>query len=120
MVNKVLTEIALIKEQSPYYRIDAPAPIYILEPNEPFRPVEPTFIAGVFYSTDEDAVCNGTAQIENILSFGTGTLLNQRKVFYDTGVSWALVPMGTYIRQTASSTTFVVADTYGRILEFDC
>lgn len=120
LVNKVLTEIALIKEPSPYYKIDAPAPVYVLQPNEPFRPVEPTFIAGVFYSTDEDAVCNGTAQIENILSFGTGTLLNQRKVYYDTGVSWAIVPMGTYIRQTASSTTFVVADTYGRILEFDC
>jgi hypothetical protein len=32
----------------------------------------------------------------------------------------ALVPMGTYIRQTTSSDTFVVADTYGRILEYDC
>jgi len=120
LVNKTLTEISLIKEPSPYYKIDAPAPVYALEPNEPFAPVEPTFIDGAFYSTDDNLVCNGTAPIENILSFGTGTLQNLRKVYYNTGVSWALVPMGTYIRQTASSTTFVVADTYGRILEHDC
>jgi hypothetical protein len=120
LVNKTLTEIALIKEQTPYYKIEAPAPVYVLDPNEPYRPVEPTFIDGAFYSTDPDLVCAGTAPIENILSFGTGTLENLRKVYYDTGTAWALVPMGTYIRQTSSSTTFVVADTYGRILEYDC
>ena len=120
LVNKTLTEIALIKEQTPYYKIEAPAPVYVLDPNEPYRPVEPTFIDGAFYSTDPDLVCAGTAPIENILSFGTGTLQNLRKVYYDTGTAWALVPMGTYIRQTSSSTTFVVADTYGRILEYDC
>jgi len=120
LVNKTLTEISLIKEPFPYYRIEPPAPIYAIGPNDPYLPVEPSFISGVFYSTNPDAVCNGTAPIENILSFGSGTLQNLRKVYYNTGVSWALVPMGTYIRQTASSTTFVVADTYGRILEFDC
>lgn len=120
LVNKTLTEIALIKEPSPYYKIDPPSPIYAIAPNQPYPPVEPTFLSGVFYSTDADDVCNGTAPIETILSFGTGTLQNLRKVYYDTGTAFALVPMGTYIRQTTSSDTFVVADTYGRILEYDC
>lgn len=121
LVNKTLTKMSLIKEQSPYYRIDPPAPIYILEPNEPYPTPEPAFLSFCFVSTDQDAVCNGTAGLENVLSFSnTNTIENLDKVYYNTGTSFALYPMGTYLRQTTSSTTFVVADIYGRVLEIDC
>jgi len=121
LVNKGLTRMSLIKEQSPYYRIEPPAPIYILEPNEPYPTPEPAFLSFCFVSTDQDAVCNGTAGLENVLSFSnTNTIENLDKVYYDTGTSYALYPMGTYLRQTTSSTTFVVADIYGRVLEIDC
>jgi hypothetical protein len=66
-------------------------------------------------------VCNGTAGLQNVLSFGnTGVLGNLDKVYFDTGTSFAVFPIGTYIRQTTSSTTFVVVDSYGRILQSNC
>jgi hypothetical protein len=120
LVNKTLTEISLIKEQTPYYKIDPPAPIYAITPNQPYPGVEPTFISGCFVGTDPDEVCLGTANIENVLSFGFGTLVNLDRVYYDSGTAWVLYPMGTFIRQTTSSTTFVVVDIYGKILEYDC
>jgi hypothetical protein len=121
LVSKTLTDVSLIKEKFPYYTIEPPAPIYAVTPNQPYPFVEPFFISGCFVSTDQDAVCNGTANIENVGSFSnTGTIENFDKVYYDSGTAWVLYPMGTYIRQLTSSTTFVVADTYGRVLEQPC
>lgn len=121
LVNKGLTEVSLIKEKTPYYRIEPPAPIYAVTPNQVYPYVEPFFISGCFVSTDQDAVCNGTAPIENVGSFSnTSTIENFDKVYYDSGTAWVLYPMGTYIRQLTSSTTFVVVDTYGRVLEQPC
>ena len=121
LVNKGLTEVALIKEQSPYYKIEPPAPIYAVTPNQVYPFSEPFFISGCFVSTDQDVVCNGTAPIENVGSFSnTNTIENFDKVYYDSGTAWVLYPMGTYIRQLTSSTTFVVVDTYGRVLEQPC
>ena len=121
LVNKGLTDVSLIKEKFPYNRIDPPAPIYAVEPNQPYPFSEPFFITGCFVSTDKDLVCNGTAPIENVGSFSfTSTIENFDKVYYDSGTQWVLYPMGTYIRQLSSTTTFVVADTYGRVLEQPC
>ena len=121
LVNKVLTPVSLIKEKFPYYRIEPPAPIYAVTPNQAYPNFEPFFISGCFVSTNQDAVCNGTAPIENVGSFSnTGTIENFDKVYYDTGTQWVLWPMGTFLRQLTSSTTFVVADTYGRVLEQPC
>ena len=121
LVNKVLTDVALIKEKSAYYKIEPPAPIYAVTPNQAYPFTEPFFISGCFVSTDQDAVCNGTANIENVGSFSnTNTIENFDKVYYDSGTQWVIYPMGTYIRQLTSSTTFVVVDTYGRVLEQPC
>jgi hypothetical protein len=121
LVNKVLTPVSLIKEKFPYYRIEPPAPIYAVSPNQAYPFSEPFFVSGCFVSTNQDAVCNGTAPIENVGSFSnTGTIENFDKVYYDSGTQWVLWPMGTYLRQLTSSTTFVVADTYGRVLEQPC
>jgi len=121
LVNKGLTDVALIKEKNAYYKIEPPAPIYAVTPNQAYPFTEPFFISGCFVSTDQDAVCNGTANIENVGSFSnTNTIENFDKVYYDSGTQWVIYPMGTYIRQLTSSTTFVVVDTYGRVLEQPC
>jgi hypothetical protein len=121
LVNKGLTEVALIKEKNPYNKIEPPAPIYAVTPNQDYPFSEPFFISGCFVSTDQDSVCNGTAPIENVGSFSfTNTIENFDKVYYDSGTAWVLYPMGTYIRQLTSSTTFVVVDIYGRVLEQPC
>jgi len=120
LVNKKLTEVQLIKDVNPYYKVIPPAPVYPLSGNTPYPPVEPTFITECYVSTDKTAVCNGTASIETITTFGTGILQNFRKVYRDTGTALVLLNMGEYLRQTTTSDMFVVADTYGRILEQDC
>jgi len=121
LVNKRLTKISLIKEDQPYYKIEPPAPIYILEPNEPYPVPEPFYQTLCYVSTDQEQVCLGTSpSIVAVYSFGNGTIGNLDKVYIDTGSSYQLLPMGTYVRQTTASTTFVVADIYGRVLEVDC
>jgi hypothetical protein len=121
LVNKGLVKISLIKNTTPYYKITPPGPIYIYAPNQPYPTPEPAYITLCYVSTNQDAVCTGSAGLQNVLSFSnTGVLENLDKVYYDTGSSYALFPIGTYLRQTTSSTTFVVADSYGRILQSNC
>jgi hypothetical protein len=121
LVNKRLTQISLIKDTLPYYRIEPPAPIYILAPNESYPQPEPLYYTLAYVSTDKDLVCAGTTpSLTTIFSFGSGTLGNLDKVYIDTGTAYAVLPMGTYVRQTTSTTTFVVVDIYGRVLETSC
>lgn len=121
LVNKRLTQISLIKDSQPYYKIEPPAPIYILDPNQPYPGPEPFTYFLAYVSTDKDLVCAGTTPtLTTVYSFGSGTLENLDKVYIDTGVSYQVLPMGTYVRQTTSTTTFVVVDTYGRVLETSC
>jgi hypothetical protein len=120
LVNRKLTEVSLIKDTVNYYKVEPPAPVYALSGGTPYPGVEPLFVTTCYVSLDGDAVCNGTAPIINIFTFGSGTLQNFRKVYYDNGTALVLVQMGTFIRQTTAPDRFVVVDTYGRILESDC
>ena len=121
LVNKRLTQISLIKNSIPYYRIEPPAPIYVLTPNQGYPSPEPFVYYLAYVSTNKDLVCNGTTpSLTTVYSFGSGTLENLDTVYIDTGTSFQLIPMGTYVRQTTSTTTFVVVDNYGRVLETSC
>lgn len=120
LVNKQLTNISLIKDVYPYYKILPPNPVYLLDPNEPYPGIEPAFTTLCYVSFDKEEVCNTTAPIVQITTFGTGTLQNFRKVYEDTGTQLLLLTAGTYLRQTTGSQLFVVADIYGRIIEQDC
>ena len=120
LVNWKVTPVQLIKDRLPYYKIIPPAPVYALSGNTAYPPFEPVFVTNCYTSFDKDDVCNGTAPIQSVFTFGSGTLQNFRKVYYDTGTQLVIVPMGTYLRQTTSTDTFVVIDIYGRILESDC
>lgn len=120
LVNKKITEVFLIKERTPYYKVIPPPPIQGIQPNQSY-PVPGLFNDQSCFIGSQTDVCNGTADIETIkILGGTGGLDNFLKVYSSTGFSLVLVPMGTYLRQTTSSTTFVVVDIYGRILETNC
>lgn len=120
LVNKRLTQISLIKDNTPYYEINPPAPIYVYSPNENYPTPQPFYYDLAYISTDKDAVCDGTATLQTFYSFGSGTLGNLDQVYLDIGTAYVLLPMGTYIRQISSSTTFVCVDIYGRVLETTC
>ena len=121
LVNKVNTEISLVKNVFPYYKIEPPAPIYYLEPNEPYPGFEPSFTTLCFSSTTSSSVCNSTAPLVQVITFGSGTLENFQACWYDNGVSVNPLPVGTFIKQQniVNAQTFVVVDTQGRILEFN-
>jgi hypothetical protein len=118
---KVLTQVSLIKEPLSYYKIDPPAPIYVYQPNQPYPSQQPLFNLLAYVSTDKDLVCLGTTpSITTVYTFGSNTLQNLEKVYIDTGISYQLLPIGTYLRDITSGTTFVVVDIYGRILQTTC
>lgn len=120
LVNKRVTKISLIKNNIPYYEINPPAPIYVLSPNEGYPTPEPFYYDLAYISTDKNSVCNSTAPVQTFFSFGSGTLGNLDQVYLNVGVSYVLLPQGTYIRQTSSTTTFVCVDNYGRVLQTTC
>ena len=121
LVNKVNTQISLIKDVFPYYKVIPPAPIYYLEPNEPYPSIEPSFLVTCYVSTNSTTVCNSTATIQQLITFGSGTLQNFNKVWYDDGTQVIPLPIGTFIKQQniTNGQTFVVIDSQGRILEYN-
>ena len=121
LLSDKLTEISLIKERSGYYKVEPPAPIYGLSGNTPY----PSLIAynsSAYFSLSQEDVCNNTAPVVVITTFGSPTLQNGSQVYYDTGTTMKLVELGKFIQQTvpSGSQTFVVADNAGRILQVDC
>jgi hypothetical protein len=122
LVNKKTTEVQLIKDRLPYYKIVPPAPVYALSGNTPYPGVEPVYVTLCWVDFDQDAVCNETAPLISIYTFGSGTIGNWDKVYYDTGTQLKLLEAGYYLKQQGipSPDTFVVIDNYGRILEQPC
>lgn len=120
LVNRKLTEVSLIKDRIPYYKLIPPAPNYTLEPQTPYPGVEPAFTTLCYVSFDKTDVCSGAAPLLNILTFGTGTFSAFDEVYYDSGTAMVKLPQGNYLRQTTSSDVWLVIDNYGRILQNNC
>ena len=49
-----------------------------------------------------------------------GVVENGSRVWYETGGSLSVIPLGTFVRTTTSADTFVVVDNYGTILQYNC
>lgn len=122
LVNKALTNVSLLKDVYPYYKISAPAPFTYLEPNEPYPGILPTYNILCYTSFDSDEVCNNTASLQTLLAFGSPTVENGLELWYDTGTAMARLPLGTFVKQQAplGSDTFVVVDNYGKVLQYNC
>jgi len=120
LVNRKITEVQLIKDKVPYYKIIPPAPFYSLQPNEPYPGVEPAFTTLCYVSFDKDEVCGGTAPLVNILTFGTGTFSPFDVVYFDNGIAMVKLGQGNYLRPVTSPDTWIVIDNYGRILQTNC
>jgi len=115
-----LTEVSLIKERGGYNKVTPPAPFYTLSGNTPYPGLQPSYTIGIYTGTTITPVCSGTSGTVQAITFGFSGLSDNQQVYWDTGVSYALLPMGTYCRFTGDTETFVVYDTQGHILEQDC
>jgi hypothetical protein len=121
LLNEKLTEISLIKERSGYYKVEPPSPIYGLSGNTAY-PSLVAFNSSAYFSFSQEDVCNSTAPVVIITTFGSPVITNGTKIYYDTGSQMKLVELGKFIKQTVplGSQTYVVADNAGRVLQVDC
>jgi len=115
-----LTEVSLIKERGGYNKVIPPAPFYTISGGTPYPGVQPAFTIVVFTGNTITPVCSGTTGTVDAITFGSSGLTDLQTVYYDTGVSYQIMPMGTYVRYTGESETFVVIDNYGTVIEQDC
>jgi len=120
LVNRKITQVSLIKEKTPYYKVIPPAPVHALSGNTPYPGVEPFVSLFCFVSEVQSEVCLGTAPVIQVYTFTTGGLQNLDVVWRNTGTQFVKYEQGYYMRQVVSSVTFVVIDNYGRILEQPC
>ena len=120
LIDTNLTQVSLIKERSGYYKITPPSPFYPLDPNEPYPGVIPPTSFTAYTGSSITTVCNSTAGTGGLLLFGSLPLTDLQEVWYDAGGVYSPLGIGTYIKQTGTTETFVVIDKQGRILEQNC
>ena len=122
LTNYKLTECSLIKERGGYYKVIPPAPYYAISGNTPYQGITTAYNVDCWTGTTITPVCNGTTPTSpvSLTTFGVSGLTNLQQVYFDTGTEYRPVNTGTYIRYTGDSTTFVVINNKGEILQQNC
>ena len=121
LVNEKLTEVSLIKERGGYYKVEPPAPYYGVEPNAPYPNSFITSATTIisYTATTPNTVCLGSGGTASVLVFGTGFTANSL-TYLDFGTSYGPTPLGTFLKQTGTTETFVVINNRGEIIPYDC
>jgi hypothetical protein len=121
LVSAKLTEISLIKERGGYYKVEPPSPYYFYSGNTAYPIPSGIFTGTTFISTSKDEVCDGTAPTATIATLSPLPLSDLDNV-YLVGISppYTTIPVGSYLRETTGSTTFVVINNISQILEETC
>ena len=121
LVSAKLTEISLIKERGGYYKVEPPSPYYFYSGNTAYPIPSGIFTGTTFISTSKDDVCDGTAPTATIATLSPLPLSDLDNV-YLVGISppYTTIPVGSYLRETTGSTTFVVINNISQILEETC
>lgn len=127
LIEEKLTEVSLIKERGGYYKYEPPAPFYSLSGNTPYPgpiPFTPSTISA-FTGTSAFNVCGTGAttgetfvMLTGLTGFSTFDIVNFAVTSPLPG--YVVFPQGTFLRQIGSSQTFVVANTTGQIVPYDC
>lgn len=123
LVNRKLTDVSLIKQNVPYYKITPPAPYYLIEPNQPYPGFQPAFQTPCYVSPTQSLVCNGTTpDITIVTTYGNGTIQNFSQLWYEVGMEMKPLPIGNYVRQQniVGAPTYLVIDNQGRIIQVNC
>ena len=115
-----LTECSLIKERGGYYKVIPPSPFYAISGNTPYPSISTAYNVGCYTGTTISPVCAGSASTTTLITFGVSGLTNLQQVYYDTGFEYRPVNTGTYVRFTGDSTTYVVINNKGEILQQNC
>ena len=122
LIENKLTEISMIKEIGGYYKVVPPSPYYTIEPNQPYPGLSTAYDLNCWTGVTITPVCNGTTPTSpvTLTTFGVSGLSNNQQVYYNTGTEYRPVGLGTYLRYTGDSTTYVVINNVGQILQQNC
>ena len=115
-----LTECSLIKERGGYYKVEPPAPYYAISGNTPYPGLLSAYTLTCYTGVTQQPVCLGTAPTAVLTTFGVSGLSNLQQVYFDTGTEYRPVNLGTFIRYTADTNSYVVINNIGEILSQTC
>ena len=115
-----LTECSLIKERGGYYKVIPPSPFYAISGNTPYQGITSAYTITCYTATTITPVCVSSASTTTLTTFGVSGLTNLQQVYYNTGTEYRPVNTGTYLRYTGDTTTFVVINNKGEILQQNC
>lgn len=120
LIEEKLTEISLIKERFGYYKVEPPSPYYAISPNQPYPGLLSAYTVNCYTGMTQTPVCSGTSLTGTVTTFGVTGLSNLQQVYYNTGISYGPLPIGTYLRDTTDTITYIVINNVGQILQIDC
>ena len=124
LVNEKLTEVSLIKERGGYYKVEPPAPFYGVSGNTPYPSITISFSTiSAFTDTDAYKVCVSGATLTATTVFrASATSYNNLDIVYynPSPLVFEVFPVGTFIRQSGTTDTYVVINTTGEIIPYDC
>jgi hypothetical protein len=124
LVSEKLTEISLIKERGGYNKVEPPAPFYGISGNTPYPPITISFSTiSAFTDTDDYKVCVSGATLTATTVFrASATSYNDLDIVYysPSPLVFEVFPVGTFIRQSGTTNTYVVINTTGEIIPYDC
>ena len=120
LIQNKLTECSLIKERGGYYKVIPPAPYYAISGNTPYPGLLSAYTVICYTGTTQQPVCLGNTPTVVLTTFGTSGLTNLQQVYWDTGTEYRPVNLGTYIRYTADTNSYVVINNIGEILSQTC
>lgn len=123
LVNEKLTEISLIKERGGYYKVEPPAPYYGLTGNTPYPSISLTPVSITAYTgTTDFSVCatGGTTGVTYTFVSGATSYSTLDVVYYSGTTGYEVFPQGTFVRQVGTTNPFVVINTSGQIIPYDC
>lgn len=121
LVNDKLTEVSLIKERGGYYKVIPPSPYYSVSPNQayPGSSISAATFINCYTGITPNNVCLGSGTTGQVLAFSSGLTPNIL-TYFDYGTYYAPVPLGTFLKQTGYTDTYVVINNVGEIIPYNC
>lgn len=122
LVNEKLTEVSLIKERGGYYKVIPPSPFYSTPPNMPYpNALVPAQFIVCYTGNTPTLVCSGSGPTATVVTFAGNPGLNtNQQVYFDYITYYGPAPLGTFLKYTADTTTYVVINNVGNIIPYDC
>ena len=122
LIDNKLTEVSMIKERGGYYKVTPPAPYYSLSGNTPYpgglTPVQ--FIVCYSASTSYPVCVTGASTTTVVTFAGSPGLNPNQQVYFDYTTYYGPAPLGTFLKYTADTQTYVVINNIGEIIPYTC